>query len=329
MLWCSTCVAGPHLPAFAAETAGLFTEAELDVELTPIIAAPDSSLRGLSERARAVADGRTDVAFTSVAYFLAAQSEAGGTLPARFVAVCHQRSQLAALIAADSELERPADLGGRRTSSRTFPWFVREYQSALETLGIKAPTIVDSPAQAKPSEALARGEVDALPTLIDMLPMHAGSGQRQRAIALDLAVYGSGLVAADRLSLELVERLTGALRAGFELQRERPGLGIGAYRRRFPHISDDHIRSSWAIYERYALARGGPGAMDAEAWQATIDYTSAVHGLRAISPECVYRPELLGGAIKPWPQRPSAPRRDLASAASRAASSAPRAAVRK
>ncbi len=292
MLWCSTCVAGPHLPAFAADAAGLFAESELDVELIPIIRAPDSSLRGLSERVRAVADGRADVAFTSVAYFLSAQSEARGALPARFVAVSHQRSQLAALVAADSELERPADLARRLTSARTFPWIVREYESALETLGVEAPVTIAGPAQRRPSEALERGEVDALPTLIDMLPMHASSGAPQRAIALDLPVYGSGLVAAERLSLELVERLTGALRAGFALQRERPALGIAAYRRRFPQISEEHVRSSWSIYERYALAGSRPGAMDAESWQATIDYTSAVHRLPAVSPECVYRPEL-------------------------------------
>lgn len=293
MLWCSTCVAGPHLPAFAAHQAGLFAERELEVEFTPIVAAPDTSLRGLSERVKAVADGRADLAFTSVAYFLSAQSEARGALRARFAAVFHQRSPLAALVAADSGFAQPGDLAGRLTSGRTFPWFVREYEAALEELGVRAPVVVDGPRQGNLFAALERREIDAIPTLIDMLPVHAGNGRRQRAIPLAIPIYGSGLAAAERVPLELVERFNDALLAGFRLQRERPELGIDAYRRHFPHISKEHLRSSWSIFEPYAFARSRPGIMEARAWQTTIDYTTSVHGLAPVSPERVYRPELL------------------------------------
>ncbi len=293
MLWCSTCVAGPHLPAFAAGEAGLFAERDLDVDLIPIVAAPDRTLRGLSERVRAVADGRADVGFTSIAYFLSAQSEAGGALPVRFAAVCHQRSPIAALVAANSDLQRPADLAGRRATTRTLPWFVREYESALNRLGVGASVGVDDPRVGDPAGALARGEIDVIPTIIDMLPVHARTGGPQRAIPLDIEVYGSGLVATERLPPEVVQRLLDALGAGFDLQRAQPEVGIGAYRRRFPQISDEHVRSSWSIFERYASVGPGLGAMTAERWQTTIDYTTAVHGLPAVASDTVYRPELL------------------------------------
>lgn len=299
MLWCSTCVAGPHLPAFAAEEAGLFAERDLDVDLIPIVAAPDRTLRGLSERVRAVADGRADLAFTSIAYFLSAQSDAGGALPARFAAVCHRRSPIAALVAADSDLHRSRDLAGRLATTRTLPWFVREYEAALERLGVEASVIVDTPSVGDPLEALARGDIDVIPTIIDMLPVHARTGGPQRTIPLDIEVYGSGLVASERLPLELVQRVLDALGAGFELQRAQPQIGIAAYRHRFPQISEDHVRHSWSIFERYADAGPGLGDMDAERWQTTIDYTTAVHGLRPVAPETVYSAELLAEPTAP------------------------------
>ena len=300
-LWCSTCVAGLHLPAFAAQAGGLFAERGLEVELTKIVAAPDKTLSGLSERVRAVADGRADFAFTSIAYFLSAQAEAKGRLPARFAAVFHRRNPIAALVAADSQLEEPADLAGRRATSSTLPWFAREYEGALDHFGLDRPVMVDRRGNGGPVAALEHGEIDAIPALIDMLPVYAKHGLPLRAIPLDIAVYGSGLVAAERLPSELVARVTDALREGFELQREQPELGIAAYRRRFPNISGDHLRSSWAVFEPYAFAGPPPGSMDVGTWQASIDYTTATHGLPAVPAGTVYRPELLtpAGGLEP------------------------------
>lgn len=84
-----------------------------------------------------------------------------------------------------------------------------------------------------------------------------------------------------------------ALAAGFELQREQPELGIAAYRRCFPKISPDHLRSSWAAVEPYVFAGPPPGAMDARSRQATIDYTATTHDLPRVAPKTIYRPELL------------------------------------
>ena len=81
--------------------------------------------------------------------------------------------------------------------------------------------------------------------------------------------------------------------AGFELQLQRPELGIAAFRRRFPDISEQHIRDSWALFEPYALAGGTPGAMHADRWQTTIAHTAATHVLSPFAAEQIYRPQLL------------------------------------
>ncbi len=87
--------------------------------------------------------------------------------------------------------------------------------------------------------------------------------------------------------------------AGYELQREDPEPGIAAFRRRFPTISDEHIRSNWALFEPYAFDGVPPGSMEAERWQATLGYTAAAHGLPIFPAESMYRPELLAPALVP------------------------------
>jgi len=86
--------------------------------------------------------------------------------------------------------------------------------------------------------------------------------------------------------------------AGYELQLERPELGIAAFRRRFPDISERHVRDSWSLFEPYAFHGGAPGAMHADRWETTIEHTAATHGLSPLAPERVYRPELLAPAIE-------------------------------
>lgn len=83
MSWCSSCLTGVHLPAFAAAEAGLFAEQGLAVEFADLAGIPDGTLRGFSTRAKSVADGEFDFALTSAAFLLAAQDEAEGRLGAR------------------------------------------------------------------------------------------------------------------------------------------------------------------------------------------------------------------------------------------------------
>ncbi len=132
---------------------------------------------------------------------------------------------------------------------------------------------------------------------MDMTPGYT-KGRRVRAVPLDFEVYATGLVAADRLPVELVLRTRDALVAGYELQREQPELGIAAFRRRFPTISEEHLHIGWSVLEPYASDGPRPGSMNAERWRATIDYTAATHGLSAPAPEQVYRPELLAPLLE-------------------------------
>jgi len=296
MVWCRNCVGGVHLPAFAAAEGGLFADQDLEVEFVDCARAPDWSLRGLSTRVDAVAAGQADFALTSVAYLLVARTAAGGRLPVRFAAISHQRNPIVGIVRSDSGLEELGDLAGARTAQWNMPWYADEYAGALAHMGIGAPAVVGTEL---PGRALARGEVDVIPTWIDMTLEHRRDAPFAiRAIPLDIEVYATGLVAADRLPLELVARVRDAFVAGYELQRDEPGLGIAAFRRRFPDISEEHIRANWELFEPYAFDAPTPGSMDADRWQATIDYTATTHGVSTFPGQQIYRPELLAPAME-------------------------------
>jgi ABC-type nitrate/sulfonate/bicarbonate transport system substrate-binding protein len=297
MCWCPTSVSGAHLPAFAAAEGGLFAEQGLEVEFVDCLPSLDWTLQGFTTRVKAVAAGEVDFALTGVAYLLAAQSEAGGRLPARFAAVSHQRNAIVGVVRGDSELMQAADLAGSRVASWIMPWFTQEYAGALEQMGVGPPVVVETQ---DPGAALGRGEVDVIPTWMDMTLAHRrNAGFPIRAIPLDIEVYPTGLVAADRLPDELVFRMREAFIAGYALHRDEPELGTAAFRRRFPHVSEEHIAANWALFEPYAFGGAPPGSMTADRWQATIDYTGATHGLCTMPGERIYRPELLAPAVDP------------------------------
>jgi len=295
MGWCRTCVSGMHLPAFAAAEGGLFAEQGLEVEFVGCARAPDWTLQGFSARPKAIAAGDADFALSSVAYLLAAQTELGGRLPVRFAAVAHQRNPIVAVVREGSELEEPKDLAGARAASLSIPWFTQEYAGALAHLDLGSPQIVERSEDL--DGALGRGEIDVIPTWMDMTLYHRKPGLAIRTIPLDIEVYTTGLVAADRVPLELVSRFRDAWVAGYELQLEQPELGIAAFRRQYPDVSEEHIRANWALFEPYALdGVVAPGSMDSERWSETIDYTATTHGLSVFGGERLYRPELLAPA---------------------------------
>ena len=296
MCWCQSCVGGVHLPAFAAAEGGLFAEQGLEVEFVDAATAPDWSLRGFTARVKAVAAGEADFALTSVAYLLAAQADAGGSLPARFAATSHQRNPIAAVVRDGSDLEEPADLPGSRAARWSMPWFTAEYEGALRHMGLGPSETVDTPGDL--DQALGSGAIDVIPTWADMSLHHRKAGFPIRVIRLDVEVYATGLVAADRLPLDLVSRMRDAFVAGYDLQVERPELGIAAFRRRFPGISEAHVRANWALFAPNAFVEGSPGAMDEDRWRATIDYTAATHELPVFPAERIYRPELLSPATE-------------------------------
>ncbi|MDQ6749910.1 MAG: ABC transporter substrate-binding protein [Actinomycetota bacterium] len=298
-----------HLPAFAAVEAGLFAEQGIEVEFVGGGPIPDWTLRGLSQRIKAVGAGEADFALTSVAYLFAAQTEMGGYLPARFAAVSHQRNPIVAVVRDDAEFREPADLPQARAAKWCFPWFTQEYVGTLARMGLGRATVVESSGSLDletlggMNRALRDREVDVIPVWMDMTPYHREACHRDagfptRVISLDTDVYTTGLLAADRLPRDLVARMRDAFVAGYDVQREDPEPGIAAFRRRFPSISDEHIRANWALFEPNAFDGDRPGFMDAERWEETIDYTAATHGLSAFSGEEIYRPELLAPALE-------------------------------
>lgn len=291
MAWCRTCVTGAHLPAFAAAEAGLFADQEIEVEFIDCVRAPDFSLRGFAARPKAVAAGMADFALTSVAYLLSAQTAAGGRLPVRFAAISHQRNPLCGVVRDDSDLRCPEDLAGQRAARWSMPWFTQDYVGALEDMNVPAPVVIDMCDDL--DGALGRGEIDVIPTWVDMLFHHRDAGFPIRAIPLDIDVYTTGLVAADRLAPELISRVRDAFLAGYDLQRAQPELGIAGFRRRYPDVSKEHIQASWSVFEPYAFDRVTPGTMDAERWETTIRYTAKTHGLPEVPGERLYRPEYL------------------------------------
>ncbi len=296
MTWCRTCVSGVHLPAFAAAEGGLFAEQGLEVEFVDCAKATDYTLEGFAVRPKAVASGYADFAFTAVPYVLAAQTELAGGLGARFVAVSHQRNPISAVVRDNSRFQSPADLQGARAARWSMPWFAQEYMGAMAFMGLDPPVLVDSPGD--PDAQLLGGEVDVVPTWMDMTLYRAEKGYAVHPIALDIETYSTGLLAADRLPLELVTRMRDAFVAGHQLQLDQPELGIAAFRRRFPKVSEQHIRDNWALYEPYAFDGDAPGAMHAARWETTIEHTAATHGLSPFAAEQVYRPELLAPAVE-------------------------------
>jgi ABC-type nitrate/sulfonate/bicarbonate transport system substrate-binding protein len=298
-----------QLPAFAALEGGLFAEQELEVEFVRPPAAPDWSLRGLASRLGAVARGDADFALTSVAFLCSEQADAGGHFPARFAAVSHQRNPITAVVREDSPFDDPVDLPRAKAARWCFPWFTSEYVATIAYMGLGQAAVVESSegvdleTVSGMNRALRDGDIDVIPVWMDMSPYHRearfkDAGFPTRVIPLDIDVYTTGLLATDRLPLELVTRMRDAFMGGYELQRTDPEPGIAAFRRRFPNISDDHIRANWALFEPYAFDRVPAGSMDAQRWQETVEYTAAAHGLPASPAETIYRPELLTPALE-------------------------------
>jgi len=298
-----------HLPAFAAAEGGLFAEHGLQVEFVPAATPPDYSVAGCTARVRAVATGDADFALTSVLYLLAAQTEAAGALPVRFIAAAHQRNPIAAVVRADSGIRTPEDLAGLRTARWCMPWFAQEYAGALDFMGVAAPVLIDVPGDLGP--VLAAGEVDVLPMWMDdttavrmhgMRIHHGGAAVDLRAIALDIPVYSTGLVAADRLPPDVIRSMRDAYVAGFHLQLRRPDAGLAAFLRHFPDVSERHAVVNWEMFATSARRDGmAPGSMDADRWTQTIAHAARTHGSETVPGDRMYRPELLAATRRRTP----------------------------
>jgi NitT/TauT family transport system substrate-binding protein len=276
------------MPYLAAAANGLFAEFGLDVELMEPAPGP--------ENVRRVAAGGSDFCLTSVAHYLKARYQSGA-LAARYAAVVVQRDPIAGLVAAGSAITTPAQLAGARLGGPADSGLVAEYQAGLEALGLARSVLVPLD-YGKAPEALGRGEVDAVADYVDLVPRTRRQAKVPvRAVQLGLPFYSSGLVAADRLSDELVGTMCDAIAAALERQREDPGAGVASLLERYPDVDPAEALEGWALGEPNIFTDAPVCAMDADRWAATIDFTARAHRWPAPSPETVYRPERVGAAV--------------------------------
>lgn len=254
----------------------------------------DLSLSGLSVRVPALAAGAAEFGVSTVPYVMAAQAEAGGSLPVRFVSMFHQRHPLAGVVPDASDLRRPDELAGRRTAAHSLPWFVAEYEYALAATGVGRAAFVPTDGGDYGAALLATGEVDVVPAWADTLPVVRRTARfAVRAVPLGLTTYAAGVIAADRVPAEVAERMRDALAAALELQRANPEIGVRAYHARFPRIPLDDIRLGWDSFVAHGWGDTPAGAMHESTWRRTAEMTAAAHSLPTTPPELLYRPDLL------------------------------------
>lgn len=263
---------------------GLFADHGLAVE---VLEPPEGG--GAANTLR-VASGGADFCLTGLTYYLFAHREAGSGLGARFVAVVHQRSPLAAIVAAESDIVRPADLAGRRLArSATTGWLPDELVACLAERGIASPEIVPV-AYGEPPRALGSGAVDVMATFLDTTTQQQPtSGISTRAIHVGRDIYASGLVAADRVPADVVSRMVLAMRAAFERQQRDPKAGIEEFCSRFPATDPARARETWDLLAPYVFTGPPVGSMDDGRWTETLTWLAGVHGLTALSPSRVFR----------------------------------------
>lgn len=266
---------------------GLFAEHGLDVEILDPSGGPDNIAR--------VASGGSDFALTSVNHYLSAVAR-HGELAARFVAIVVQRSPIGALVAASSDLRKPADLAGLRLGGDPANPQTIELVASLEHRGIAAPTVVEMPDPGLARAALARGEIDAIPALVDALPRR----RRQAGIALRAIragrddVYASGLLAADRFSDDEAWQVRQAVAAAVENQRRRPSAGLDTMDARYADDRTEDAPEGWALLEPFLFTGDPVGSMDGRRWESTLDFLCRIRGLPRPASQSVFRPQFLG-----------------------------------
>lgn len=264
---------------------GLFAEHGLAVEIL------DAPSGGGAANTLRVASGGADFCLTGVTYYLFARREAGPGLDARFVAALHQRSPLAAIVSAESDITEPAHLAGRRLArSKTTGWLPDELVASLRERGIASPEIVPV-GYGEPPRALGTGAVEVMATFLDTTSQQQPtSGIPTRAIHLGHEIYASGLVAANRVPDDVVDRMVRAVRAAFELQQRKPEAGTEQFCRRFPGTAPERARETWGLLAPFVFTGPPVGAMEEHRWEETIGWLAGVHGLGDLPASSVYRP---------------------------------------
>ena len=262
---------------------GLFAEYGLNVELVEPAPGPENVER--------VASGAVDFCLTSVSHFLHAQHHR--PLPARFVGVVVQRSPIAGLVAADSDLWSPGDLSGGRVGAPADGGLLAEYRAALEHRGLPVSMLVPTSYEEAPA-ALGRGEIDIVPDFVDLLPRtRRQSGVPVRAVAVGPEAYASGLVAGDSLPFDVVAQMRTAILAALQRQRSDPDWGVSALCDRYPGVDPSDALEGWLLVEPNIFTDPGLGSMEPDRWRFTLEHLSGAHGLTPSPAKSVYRSEFL------------------------------------
>jgi ABC-type nitrate/sulfonate/bicarbonate transport system substrate-binding protein len=119
------------------------------------------------------------------------------------------------------------------------------------------------------------------------------AGVEVRAVRLDLPIYSSGLVAADRVPAEVVDRMIAAIAAALDWQRRDPEAGVDALLRRYPDVDPGDAIEGWELGEPNIFTGDPVGSMDLGRWATTIDFVARAHDLPAPPPDTVYQPDRL------------------------------------
>ena len=265
---------------------GLFADHGVDIEILDPSGGPDNVVR--------VGSGETDFALTSVQHYLTAQAT-HGDVAARFAAMVVQRSPIGALVPASSALQGPADLANCRVGGDPTNPQVIEFLATLDHRGIARPTVVDLDAPSA-LDALRRGEIEAIVALVDALPRR----RRQAGIPLRAVhvgrddVYGSGMLASDRVPEELVAQVRTAVVAALEAQRRAPETGLAQMADRYGDDRTDDAPEGWRMLQEFVFTDRPTGSMDPDQWRTTLEFLCTARGLAVPAAESVYRPEFLG-----------------------------------
>lgn len=240
-----------------------------------------------------VAAGGADFCLTSLAHYLRART-ADADLAARFVAPVVRRTPMAGLVAASSAMTVPADLSGRRVGGPPDSRLVAEYQACLAHLGL-APSVLVPTDYAEAPAALGRGDVDIVPDFVDLIPRtRRQAGVPVRAVPFGFELYSSGLVAADRVPLDVVLRMLEAVAEALERQRKEPRAGLAELDRRYPEVDPAEALEGWSLVEPNIFTGPRPCVSEPDTWESSVRFTSRALGLPMLAPETVVRPETVG-----------------------------------
>lgn len=244
---------------------------------------------GAGSTTERIAAGDAELGLTASLYFLRAQAAAGGALPVRFVMPLHQRDPIAGLVRDDAALATPEDLADRSVARWGLSFMTEAYVAALARLGGQPSQIVA--VDGDPSAALAAEAVDVVPSWAETIPVRSYAGVAVRAIPFDVdGGYASGLVAADRVSDDVLARMHAALVAGFAVQRADPDVGVAAFCDHYPHVPKHDARANWDYYVPFAFAEASSQrTVDPERWKQTVADITATHGLAPLEAERLQR----------------------------------------